>query len=145
MPRSNKKKHPFKPPPKHPSSQQMEILDNTNAITHLMSNERNTMMSRAMCSAKHHGIMLRPGSPTPGLGDCAFEAVINNNNERSCYKEKFPLPINTYRQLFVTDMANRTVNSDWNIYSPEEWLKGWREMLNPGTYERGIYGDLMQF
>ena len=40
-------------------------------------------------------------------------------------------------------MASRTVDSDWNIYSRQEWMNGWEEMMVPGTYERGIYGDLM--
>ena len=45
--------------------------------------------------------------------------------------------------MWVTDMANRTVDTDWNILSRQEWLAGWQEMLVPGTYERGIFGDLM--
>ena len=144
MPRSNKKKTlqkqiSSKPPT---TSQQMETENN---IVNLISDERTIMMTRAICSAKHHGINLEPGSPTPGLGDCAFEATIQNINERNCYQEKFPLLISSYRQIFVTDMANRTVNTEWNIYSqsPQEWLTGWQEMLIPGTYERGIFGDLM--
>ena len=141
MPRSNKKKHPQKPPPKHPSgSDEMHL---SRDISTLITSERNTMMTRAICSAQHHGINLKPGSPTPGLGDCAFEAVVNNNNERNCFKENFPLSISSYRQIWLTDMANRTVDTEWNIYSPKEWLAGWKEMLVPGIYERGIYGDLM--
>ena len=151
MPRSNKKKtsqqktsaaKSLKPPQ---TSQQMEMMETEDNIVNLMSDERRIMMTRAICSAKHHGIKLKPGSPTPGFGDCAFEATIKNINERNCYKEKFPLSICSYRQIFVTDMANRTVNTEWNIYSqsPQEWLMGWQEMLVPGTYERGIFGDLM--
>ena len=111
--------------------------------SNLMTNERTTMMTRAICSAKKHGINLEPGQSNPGLGDCAFEAIIQNINERKCYKEKFPLSITSYRQIWVTDMANRTVNTDWNIYSPKEWMEGWQQMLIPGTYEKGIFGDLM--
>ena len=83
MPRSNKKKHPQKPPPKHPSGSD-EMMHFSRDISTLITSERNTMMTRAICSALHHGINLKPGSPTPGLGDCAFEAVVNNNNERNC-------------------------------------------------------------
>ena len=84
MPRSNKKKHPRKPPPKHPSSEEMvkctSILSKpTTAISKILSQERSTMIKRALHSGKHHGINLKPGSPIPGLGDCAFEAVIQNN------------------------------------------------------------------
>ena len=144
MPRSNKKKSAFKPPPKHPTSQQIREMETEGTIVSLMTDERDRMMKGAICSAKHHGINLVPGLQTPGLGDCAFEAAISNINERNCYKQKFTLPINSYRQYFVTDMANRTVNTEWNIYnSQQEWYNGWREMLIPGTYERGIFGDLM--
>ena len=145
MPRSNKKKRALEPPPKHPTSQQMETMDPGKRIENLMTDERSRMIARAICSANHHQINLKPGSPIPGLGDCAFEAAIQNINERNCYQKKFPLPITSYRHFFVTDMANRTVNTEWNIYShsPQEWLNGWQEMLIPGTYERGIFGDLM--
>ena len=141
MPRSNKKKHPLKPQPKHPSSE--EMMDCSPEISQIIINERTNMMNRAIHSAKHHGINLKPGPPTPGQGDCAFEAVINNNNERMCFKEKYSLSVTSYRQIWLTDMANRTVDTDWNIFSPQEWLTGWKDMLVPGTYERGIYGDLM--
>ena len=45
--------------------------------------------------------------------------------------------------MWSTDMANRTVDTEWNIYSCQEWLNGWEQMMIPGTYERGIFGDLM--
>jgi hypothetical protein len=141
MPRSNKKKTFLKPFQKQPSGQ--SFLPPNKEIVDLISNERNLMISRAITSARNHGINLRHGSPNPGTGDCAFESVIQSNNERQCFREKFPLSINTYRQIWVTDMANRTVDTDWNILSRQEWLKGWEEMMIPGTYERGIFGDLM--
>ena len=119
MPRSKKKKHPEKPQPKHPADSN-EMMNFSTTISTLITTERNTMMTRAINSARCHGMNLIPGSPTPGLGDCAFEAAINNNNERNCFKEKFPLSISSYRQIWVTDMANRTANSEWNIYSTEE-------------------------
>ena len=40
-------------------------------------------------------------------------------------------------------MAQRTVNTEWNIYSAQEWYQGWEQMQVPGTYERGIFGDIM--
>ena len=90
-----------------------------------------------------HGINLRHGRTNPGTGDCAFEAIIYNINERQCFKEKFLMSIDWYRRIWVTDMANRTVHSPYNtLENAEDWLSGWSEMLIPGTYERGIYGDL---
>ena len=53
------------------------------------------------------------------------------------------MSIDWYRRIFVTDMANRTLNSPYNTMTPQEWLSRWSEMLVPGTYERGIFGDLM--
>ena len=40
-------------------------------------------------------------------------------------------------------MASRTLDTEWNIYSRQEWIDGWEQMKIPGTYERGIFGDLM--
>ena len=48
-----------------------------------------------------------------------------------------------YRRLWVTDMANRTANTPLNTVTHKQWLEEWKQMLVPGTYERGIYGDLM--
>ena len=53
------------------------------------------------------------------------------------------MSISWYRRIWVTDMANRTVNSSWNTLGRQKWLEGWQEMLVPGTYERGIFGDMM--
>ena len=86
---------------------------------------------------------MRHGSPNPAQGDCAFEAVIQNNNDRSCFPTKYPMHINYYRNIWTTDMANRTVNSPWNTVGSQAWYKGWAEMATPGVYERGIFGDLI--
>ena len=133
MPRSNKKKHVH----------HQEMRSSDVAIKHLLSQEKSLMISRAIVSANKHGIKLEHGSSNPGLGDCAFEAVIQNNNDRQCFREKLPMSIGWYRRIWVTDMANRTVNSSWNTLGRQKWLEGWQEMLVPGTYERGIFGDLM--
>ena len=54
------------------------------------------------------------------------------------------MSVDYYRRIWVTDMANRTLNTPFNILSNKaDWLKGWAEMLAPGAYERGIFGDLM--
>ena len=108
-----------------------------------MEIERQKMLKAAILSAKHHGINLEHGKQNPGLSDCAIESVIFNVNERPCYHHKYPMSINYYQRIFVTDMANRTVYSAWNTLSHQEWFNGWREMLQPGIYERGIFGDLL--
>ena len=94
-------------------------------------------------SAEIHGIKLQHGRPNPGTGDCAFEATIFNINDRKCFGQEFPMSIDWYRRIWTTDMANRTIDTPYNTMSPQEWLQGWSEMLVPGAYERGIFGDLM--
>ena len=66
-------------------------------ILKLKHNEVAKMVTRAQSSSRYHGINLKHGSPNPGLGDCAFEAIIQNNNDRSCFMTKYPLQINHYR------------------------------------------------
>ena len=121
MPKSKKKKGPNLQP--YPQS--------STAIALLMSKERKLMITRAITSGRKHGINLIHGKVNPGLGDCAFESVIFNNNERQCFAEKFLLPIDTYRKMWVGDMAKRTVNTEWNIYSAQKWYQGWSKMLIP--------------
>ena len=83
MTRSNKKKHHQKPSTSTSmmeSSNSMMIsststMESSTSISTLLSDERKTMMNRAIRSAEHHGINLKPGSPNPGLGDCAFELL----------------------------------------------------------------------
>ena len=138
MPRSNKKKRFLTPQPKHPPSPSSQPLTSF-VISSLLAEERNLMKARAISSGRKHGLNLQPGSSNPGRGDCAFESVIQNNNDRNCFREKFPLSIGYYRRMWATDMANRTVDTDWNIYSRQEWMNGWEEMMIPGKYKAGIF------
>ena len=101
------------------------------------------MISRAITSGRNHGINLKHGTPNPGAGDCAFEAIIQNVNDRPCFTEKFRNTIDWYRRIWAKDMENRTIDSPYNIYGHKKWQEGWKEMQNPGIYERGIFGDLM--
>ena len=111
--------------------------------TSIKEQEIRKMVRRAISSGGFHGVQLQHGRPNPANGDCAFEAIIYNNNDRKCFKNKFDMSIDHYRRIWTTDMANRTVNSPWNTVGYEEWFKGWKDMSNSGTYERGIFGDLM--
>ena len=148
MPRSNKKKATQRAPIKNPPAEPPPKLSpeggtSFSDVAILMDQERELMISRAIASAQKHDISLKQGRPNPGKGDCAFEAIIFNNNDRHCFKEKFLRSIDWYRRIFVTDMANRTLTSPYNTLPPGQWLREWKEMLGPGAYERGIYGDLM--
>ena len=53
------------------------------------------------------------------------------------------MSIQYYRQIWATDMENRTVDTPLNTLTPKQWLEEWKQMIVPGAYERGIFGDLM--
>ena len=111
-----------------------------------MQCERDVMLSRAVASAFRHGLVLTPGKLNQATGNCAFEAAIYNVTERPCFEEKLLLSPDYYRRIWVTDMKNRTMNDEtWKIYSDSDWEAGWKELMESGVYERGIFGDLMLF
>ena len=131
MPRSNKKKKQIKQP---------AVPTDDNAIALLLGKEKTLMISRSIvsiilydylileyllqASAQRHGIQLKHGTSNPGTGNCAFEASIYNINDRPCFLEKLPMSIDWYRRIWVTDMANRTLYTDYNMLSNKEWLEG---------------------
>ena len=51
--------------------------------------DENEIFTRAIESAKKHQIKLKAGRRDRGYGNCAFEAVINNINDRACFNDKF--------------------------------------------------------
>ena len=68
------------------------------------------MVRRAKSSSRYHGINLRHGTPNPGLEDCAFEAIIQNNNDRSCFMTKYPLHLD-----------NRYGKQDWVAFMSQPY------------------------
>ena len=94
-------------------------------------NNRNDMMiQRAIASANKHGIDIYEGRKNAADGNCALESVIFNINDRPCFSDSFPFSADYYRRIWMTDFKNKTVNDPtWNIYSKEQWEKGWNEMM----------------
>ena len=147
MPRSNKKKYKLKPPPKHPSLQSPEdtsasllrkktrnndtkhsvkstmkhppSTSSEAVIATLFETEKNMMIERTIISGQKHGVNLMPGTSNPGTGNCAFESIIQNNNDRSCFRIKYPMSVDYYRRIWVNDMANSEQDT-WNIYSVQQ-------------------------
>jgi hypothetical protein len=103
------------------------------------------MLQRATANAKKHGINLVPGRLNPASGDCAFESAIFNINDRECFHQKYPLSVDYYRRIWMTDMQAKTLdNPTWNLgYTSTEIWQGFEDMKEPGIYERGLFGDLM--
>ena len=140
MPRSNKKKSPLKPLPKHPQNESL-LSQNINLETYF---DDKLITERAKASAMKHGIKLREGTPNSANGDCAFESTIYNVNDRDSFPDKLHFSPDYYRRIWMTDVKNRILHyQTWNIYSVTEWEDGWADMMVSGVYEREIFGDLM--
>ena len=107
--------------------------------------ETRLMLIRAISSSSKHGINLTPGKLNPGLGNCAFESVLYNINERACFEEKYESSADYYRRIWMTDMEEKMLeNPDWNCgYSEKEIKIGFSEVKISGVYERGLFGDLI--
>ena len=68
------------------------------------------IFERAIASAEKHGIRLKPGKKNGGYGNCSYESVIININERDCFKEKLPMSPDYYRRVWNTDMLNKLLD-----------------------------------
>ena len=103
------------------------------------------MLSRAMASSSRHGINLMPGRLNPATGNCAFESVLFNNNDRSCFKEKYLLSVNFYRRIWMTDIEAKILDdSDWNNgYTSAEIKMGFQQIKESNVYERDFFGDMI--
>ena len=104
------------------------------------------MIQRAVESARKHNINISQGTQNSANGNCAFESVLFNINDRKCFSESFPFSPDYYRRIWLTDFKIRTAGDKTvNIYSPQQWEAGWSEMMESGVYERDLFGDLMLF
>jgi hypothetical protein len=103
------------------------------------------LVDRAIESAKKHGINLIQGTISEGDGNCAFNAVINNINQRNCYSNKIELSSTDCRQIWVTELEMEaskypTLGAG---YSEEEKRENWNILKQPGVYEIDFFGDLV--
>ena len=60
----------------------------------------------AIASAKKHGINLAPGKENKGDGNCSYESVIFNINERSCFLQKLKMTQDYYRNVWNTVLTS---------------------------------------
>ena len=68
------------------------------------NNEDQSIFERGIAVAKKHGINVKADKPNRKEGDCLFEAVVSNINERKCFPEKLEKTIQEYREEFVSEM-----------------------------------------
>ena len=54
---------------------------------------------RAISSAQKHNIRLEPGRENEGAGNCSYESVIYNINDRRCFPKMLPMGPGFYRRI----------------------------------------------
>ena len=104
------------------------------------------IFKRAIANARKHHINLRPGIENNGGGNCSYEAVILNINNRNCFQSKFLMSLSHYRVVWTTDIMNKTLDGriKWNPgFSRTEIVQGFEELMESGVYERDFFGDMM--
>ena len=103
------------------------------------------IMTRAIESAKKHGINLVPGILNKADGNCAFDAALNNINHRNCFTEKLLLSSIVYRQIWVTELEMESSNYPalGAGYTKEEKEENWNQLKQSGVYEVDFFGDMV--
>ena len=104
------------------------------------------IFQRAIASAQKHHIMLEPGMENQGHGNCSYESVIYNINERICFNETLPMSSDYYRRVWNTDMLNKLLDQriPWNPgLTRTQLISGFTELMESGVYERPFFGDMM--
>ena len=103
------------------------------------------LIKRAIQNAKGHGINLIPGRMNNADGNCAFDAVIYNINDRLCFTEKLQLESVVYRQIWITELedeADKYPNLGAG-YTAEERKENWNLLKQSGVYEVDFFGDMV--
>ena len=112
----------------------------------LMELKHKTMFEKAVESAKKHKIHVEPGRENHGMGNCSYEAVIFNINDRSCFHSKFNMSLEHYRVVWNTDMMNKILDKrvPWNPgLTRQEIVQGFQDLMISGVYERDFFGDMI--
>ena len=107
---------------------------------------KKTIFERAIASANKHKIRLEPGSENAGDGNCAYESVIFNVNDRACFSRKFNMTPSFYRRIWNVDLMNKILDEKipWNPgMSRADIKEGFGELMESGVYERDFFGDMM--
>ena len=103
------------------------------------------LVTQAIESASKHGMNLEEGKLNKADGNCAFEAIINNINERKCFQEKLSLPSNVYRQIWITKFESESAKypSLGAGFTKEEQDENWNQLKHSGVYEVEFFGDFV--
>ena len=123
---------------------QKEIESRTSQMESHM--KTHPMMQRAIASAQKHNINLEPGRINSGGGNCSYESVIFNINDRSCFPEKFLMSPDVYRRVWNIDTMNKVLDEriPWNPgMTRKQIVAGFQEVMEPGVYEISFFGDMI--
>ena len=103
------------------------------------------MVTRAIESARKQGIDLVLGTLNAADGNCAFDAVLNNINDRQCFVEKLSLSSRVYRQIWVTELEMESINypSLGAGFTTEEKVENWNHLKQSGVYDIDFFGDFV--
>ena len=96
------------------------------------------IFTKAIASATKHNIKLKAGRKDRGYGNCVFEAVINNINDRACFTEKLRQTPNWYRRIWMDEMMERMIaeGCPWNPgYTEQQLREGFEKLKESGVYE----------
>ena len=74
------------------------------------------IFTKAIASANKHHIKLKAGRRDRGYGNCIFEAVINNINDRAYFTEKLIQTPNWYRSIWMNEIMQRRMPQGSRLY-----------------------------
>ena len=111
-----------------------------------MDKEVNKVTQMGIENARKHNIKMEPGRGNSGDGNCSYQSVIFNINDRECFKSKLPMSPDFYRRVWTVDLMNKIIDRKipWNPGMTSQQIQdGFQEMMVSGVYERNYFGDMM--
>ena len=105
------------------------------------NDEEKSIFEKGIEIAKKHGINVKAGIPNKKQGDCLFEAVVDNINQRKCFTEKLDKSIQEYREEFVSEMQLQFQQTDHypGEHEHDNWNEEWERQKNQGEYNVNEY------
>ena len=123
-----------------------EIMSQTSVSKMEYGNQESKMVQRAISSAQKHKIKLEAGRPNNADGNCSYESIIFNINDRKCFKKILSMSPDFYRRIWNVDLMNKILDNriPWNPgMTRAEISEGFHELIVSGVYERSYFGDMM--
>ena len=99
-------------------------------------NEMKIIFQKGIKIAQRHGIDLLPDKENKSVGDCLFQALIDNVNNRNCFSEKMNMPVQFYREKFATELHQEFQNSPFfpGKDHQQRWDNAWEKQKKQGKW-----------